>query len=45
MGVKYPYDERVIIHDIIEEMLDDNYDYEKVKKFNNETFEIPSDKI
>ncbi len=45
MGVKYPYDERVIIHDIIEEMLDDNYDYDKVKKFNNETFQIPSDKI
>lgn len=45
MGVKYPYDERIIIHDIIEEMLDDNYDYEKVKNFNNETFETPSNKI
>ena len=45
MGVKYPYDERVIIHDIIEEMLDDNYDYEKVKNFNNTSFEIPSNKV
>ena len=45
MGVKYPYDERVIIHDIIEEMLDNNYDYEKVKHFNNETFDIPSNKV
>lgn len=45
MGVKYPYDERIIIHDIIEEMLDDNYDYDKVKNFNNETFNIPNCKI
>lgn len=45
MGVKYPYDERIIIHDIIEEMLDKNYDYEKVKNFNNDKFEIPSNKI
>lgn len=45
MGIKYPYDERVVIHKIIDEMLDDNYDFDKVKIFNNETFEIPTETL
>ena len=42
MGVKYPYDERIIINGIIEEMLDENFDVNSLRNFDNSSFKIPS---